>query len=76
MCNAMVGRIDSISGSGIERVAMLAVGEASRAVSLAMLEDVSVGDWLIFHSGYALRAVSEDEAQGTIQAIEGLLRSS
>lgn len=62
MCLAAHGRIVEIRGAGIDAVAVVAVGHAEREVSLAMVPDAAVDDWVVFHSGYALRVASPEEA--------------
>ena len=39
----------------------------SKQVSLALVEGVSVGDYVLIHVGYALNKISEEEAQRTLE---------
>ncbi|MES9928811.1 MAG: HypC/HybG/HupF family hydrogenase formation chaperone [Candidatus Thiodiazotropha sp. 6PDIVS] len=43
------------------------MGEVKKAVSLALVDDVSVDDFVLIHVGYALNKVSEEEAQRTLE---------
>jgi hydrogenase expression/formation protein HypC len=61
MCLALPGRVMSIQGEGLERAAVVEVGEQTRRVSLALLPEVEVGQWILFQTGYALEVVPEDE---------------
>lgn len=72
MCQAIAGRIERIEGSGLERRGIVAVAGVERDVSLALLPEAAPGDWVIFHSGYALRRISEAEADGLAELVEDL----
>ena len=39
-----------------------------KEISLALLDEVSVGDYVIVHVGYALQKLDEDEAKQTLAA--------
>jgi hydrogenase expression/formation protein HypC len=71
MCLSIAGRITATSGDGIERRATVIVGAEQREVSLAMLPDAGLGDWVIFHSGYALRVISDEEATSSVLPQQG-----
>ncbi len=64
MCLALPARIVSIDDGGDN--ARVALGEVVSEVSLALLDEVAVGDYVLIHVGYALNTVSEDEAQKTL----------
>ncbi len=38
--------------------------------SLALLDDVKVGDYILIHTGIAIEKIDEHEAQETLQLIE------
>jgi hydrogenase expression/formation protein HypC len=40
-----------------------------KSVSLALVEDVQVGDYVILHVGYALAKIDEDEALKTLDLL-------
>ena len=48
-------------------MATVALGEVKKEVSLALVEDVSVDDFVLIHVGYALNKVSPEEAEKTLQ---------
>ena len=58
---AMVVAIDEASG-----MATVALGEVKREVSLALVEDVQINDYVLIHVGYALNKVSVEEAEKTL----------
>ena len=64
MCLALPAQIVSIDSDGDN--ARVALGEVVSEVSLALLDDAAVGDYVLIHVGYALNKVSEAEAQKTL----------
>jgi hydrogenase expression/formation protein HypC len=46
--------------------AMVDVAGVGRQISLALVEEVAVGDYVIVHVGYALTRLDADEAQRTL----------
>ncbi|MFH1342686.1 MAG: HypC/HybG/HupF family hydrogenase formation chaperone [Pseudomonadota bacterium] len=48
-------------------MAIVAFGTVRKRISLALVEDVSVGDFVLVHVGYALHKVSPDEAERTLK---------
>jgi hydrogenase expression/formation protein HypC len=38
-----------------------------KEISLALVQDVAVGDYVILHVGYALQKLDEDEARRTLE---------
>lgn len=64
MCLAIPARlveIDALADTGV-----VALGEVRKQISLALVDDVSVGDYVLIHVGYALNKVSPDEAERTL----------
>ena len=70
MCQAIAGRIDRIFGEGMDRRAVVHVDDAQREVSLALTPHAAFGDWVIFHSGYALRVVPAEDVIGLVRLLE------
>jgi hydrogenase expression/formation protein HypC len=64
MCLALPARVVSIHAAG--DLAMVAVGGVRKEISLALVEDVQVDDYVLIHVGYALNRISEEEAQITL----------
>ena len=46
--------------------AVASVGGVNHSISLALVEDVKVGDYVIVHVGYALSKLDPDEAAKTL----------
>lgn len=65
MCLAIPARVTQIDAA--HENAVVAVGEVEKEISLALVDSVNVGDYVLVHVGYALHKLSEDEAQKTLQ---------
>jgi hydrogenase expression/formation protein HypC len=64
MCLALPARVVGIHASG--DLATVAVGGVRKEISLALVEDVQVDDYVLVHVGYALNRISEEEARRTL----------
>ncbi|MBI1195247.1 MAG: HypC/HybG/HupF family hydrogenase formation chaperone [Gammaproteobacteria bacterium] len=71
MCLAIPAEVISIEGDN----AQVSLGGVKKTVSLALVDDVAVGDYVLIHVGYALNKISPEEAQKTLDlfAEAGLL---
>ncbi|MFN5513873.1 MAG: HypC/HybG/HupF family hydrogenase formation chaperone [Cyanobacteriota bacterium] len=67
MCLAVPGQVASIQGEGLERSGKVKFGGVFREVSLAYVPEVTVGDYVVVHVGFALSKVDEAEAQQTLR---------
>ena len=65
MCLALPAKVLAVDESA--DMATVALGEVRKEVSLALLEDVQVGDFVLIHVGYALNRISPEEAERTLQ---------
>ncbi|WP_316368472.1 HypC/HybG/HupF family hydrogenase formation chaperone [Candidatus Thiodiazotropha sp. CDECU1] len=65
MCLAIPAKVVAIDEQGDNATVVL--GEVKKEVSLALVEDVSVDDFVLIHVGYALNKVSEEDAEKTLQ---------
>ena len=63
MCLAIPARVVQI-GDGDQ--AIVDLGGVRKDVSLALVEDVAVGDYVIVHVGYALTRLDPEEAERTL----------
>lgn len=64
MCLAIPARINAIDTE--TDMARVALGEIEKEVSLALVEDVAIGDYVLVHVGYALNKISVEEAEKTL----------
>jgi len=46
--------------------AVAEVGGVRREISVMLIDDVSVGDWVIVHAGFAIEKLSEEAAEQTL----------
>ncbi len=68
MCLAVPAKI-------IDRQDMMATVEVSgvtRRVSMMLLPDAKVGDYVLVHAGFAIQTVDEEEARRTLELLEEL----
>ena len=63
MCLALPVRVVGLVGSDD---AVVDLGGIRKQISLALVEDVTVGDYVILHVGYALAKLDADEAEKTL----------
>ncbi len=71
MCLAIPMRVDRIEGF----LAQCSVKGVSREVNLFLLQDqdVSVGDHVLVHLGYAIQLIDEGEAKSTWELFDAML---
>ena len=63
MCLAIPAQVTELLGDGMARIDM---GGVSKAISVALVENVAVGDFVVVHVGYALSKIDADEAERTL----------
>jgi hydrogenase expression/formation protein HypC len=63
MCLAIPIRVEALLPDAMARVTL---GGVSKIVSVALLEDVTLGDYLLIHVGYALARIDPEEAKRTL----------
>lgn len=68
MCLALPAEVISIDAA--QELATVALAGVRKEISIALLEDVSVGEFVLVHVGYALHKVSPEEAQRTLELME------
>ncbi len=66
MCLALPVRVVEIGSGKGEDWAMVDLGGVTKEVSLALLDGVEVGDYVILHVGYALSKLDPEEASKTL----------
>ncbi|MGR9159750.1 HypC/HybG/HupF family hydrogenase formation chaperone [Rhizobium leguminosarum] len=64
MCLALPARIVALHDAGMATVSLEGV---RKTISLALIDDAAIGDYVLVHVGYALHKVSEEEAARTLQ---------
>jgi hydrogenase expression/formation protein HypC len=63
MCLALPVRVVELVG---DEDAVVDLGGIRKQISLALVEDVAVGDFVVLHVGYALTKLDPDEAEKTL----------
>jgi len=69
MCLAVPAKVLSVEGN-IATVDL--AGTRARARLDALAEEVRVGDWLLIHTGFAIRRLDPEDAQETLRLFEEL----
>ena len=64
MCLALPVRVVELLS---DSMALVDLGGIRKTISLALVDDVHVGDYVILHVGYALSKIDPDEAARTLE---------
>ena len=65
MCLALPARVVAINTAN--DTAIVAIGEVQKEVSLSLVEDIKVDDYVLIHVGYALNSIDQEEAERTLE---------
>ncbi len=65
MCVAVPGRVEKIE----DLAAVVDVGGATVTARIDLVPDVSVGEYVLIHAGFALEKMDEDEAQEILRLL-------
>jgi len=66
MCLAIPARVIELLPGEMARVSLDGVVVNA---SMALIEDVAIGDYIVLHVGYALAKIDEDEALRTLELL-------
>ena len=70
MCLAVPGKVVSIDESNPElKMAKVNFSGVSKEVCIEWLSDVSVGDYVLVHVGFALNKIDEKDAEETLRIL-------
>jgi hydrogenase expression/formation protein HypC len=69
MCLGIPGKVVEIT----EGMAKVDVGGTRKEASLMLLEEASIGDYVIVHAGFAIERVDEKEAEKTLEIVDELI---
>jgi hydrogenase expression/formation protein HypC len=67
MCLAIPARIASIDEGRMATVDIMGV---TRKVSLDLVPEAVIGDWLLVHAGFALQVIDEEVANETLELLK------
>lgn len=73
MCLAMPAQITKLLES---QRALVNLGGIEKEISTALIENVTEGDYVILHVGYALTRLDEHEAQKTLALFAEMLQGT
>jgi hydrogenase expression/formation protein HypC len=69
MCLAIPAEVTKILP---DDMAVVTIDGVSKEISVALIEDPAVGDYVIIHVGYALTKIDKDEAVRTLELLREL----
>lgn len=72
MCLAVPARVTALLPDDMAKVSLDGV---IKEVSLAFVDDVAVGDYVVIHVGYALAKVDPGEAEETLALLREVARA-
>ena len=68
MCHALPVRIVALTGPDTAKVSLNGI---VKEVSVALIDDPKLGEYVVLHVGYALARIDEAEAQRTLALLAG-----
>lgn len=71
MCLAIPGKIVEIVDEE-NHIAKVEVGGVRRSVNIGMLDDISIGDYVLVHVGFAMSKIDEQQAEETLRTLQEL----
>lgn len=69
MCLSVPAEVLSINGDR----SRVSVGGVEYNAGLQLVEDVSVGDFILIHSGYAIQKIDKEEAEKTFELFNSII---
>ncbi|MFB6453115.1 MULTISPECIES: HypC/HybG/HupF family hydrogenase formation chaperone [Bradyrhizobium] len=55
-----------------DEMAVVSIDGVTKEISVALIEDLAVGDYVIIHVGYALTKIDPDEVRRTLELLREL----
>jgi hydrogenase expression/formation protein HypC len=71
MCLGIPGEIVEILTDRPD-LARVDVCGVKRAINIGLLEELSAGDWVLIHVGFAMSKIDEREAKAALEFLEGI----
>lgn len=69
MCLAIPARIVTLEENHMSQVDIMGV---SRKISLDLVPEAEIGDFVLVHAGFALQVIDEDTANETLELLKSL----
>ncbi|MBO3769877.1 MAG: HypC/HybG/HupF family hydrogenase formation chaperone [Thermoproteota archaeon] len=70
MCLGIPGRVEEVKGDE----AIVSFGGARRSVRLDLVDNVSVGDYVIVHAGFAIQVLDQEAALEMLEMLREMFR--
>jgi len=64
MCLAIPAKVIALNEGGM---ASVEIGGVRKDISVSLVENVAIGDYVIVHTGFALSKLDPDEAEKTLE---------
>ena len=71
MCLGIPGKVVELRKK--EKIAVVDYGGVKKEARVNLLEDISVGDYVLVHAGYAIQKLDPKEAEETLKLFEEIL---
>lgn len=71
MCLAVPGQVVTVADDPL-RMATVSFGGVTKSISLALVPEAGVGDYVIVHVGFAISKLDEEAARRTLQTYADL----
>ena len=68
MCVAMPGKVIEIN----DDQAVVLFGKIKKEVTVSLIEELNIGDYVLVHAGFAINKKDRDEAEKTLELFEEL----
>ncbi len=72
MCLGVVGRIEEIKGD----MAIAEIMGVRRQISIVLVPDIKVGEYVMIHAGFAINPIDEEAAKETEELLKEVLKYS
>jgi len=72
MCLAVPGQIQNIQHDDPLRMGTVSFGGVTKEVSLALVPEAGIGDYVIVHVGFAISKMNEAAAQASLDMLHGI----
>jgi hydrogenase expression/formation protein HypC len=72
MCLAVIGRIEKIDGN----TATAEIMGVCRQISIVLVPDIKVGEYVMIHAGFAINQIDEEAAKETEEILKEVLKYS
>lgn len=66
MCLAIPAKVTKLLA---DDMAVVSIDGVSKEISVALIEDIALGDYVLLHVGYALTKIDPEEARRTLELL-------